>query len=638
MYTKPNTSIQMNIRTILLVAFTILSTGIKAQSDASDAGSNTKPEHPTYDGKIGMEYGSVVTLDFAKGTMSPSTLPFDVPFTLTGQVPKDVIQISISFVEIKSTEKYNYETEGCQCEDYHTTTVKAKSNVKKDSSKNRCFACDRKLNNCIKLCPWTQTSLSKSNEDSVWFYIDMPPLKANTHYKFFFSFSRRLDATEKNKIVNDSRLIIHRNLSPIFSNSLVTPGKVYSDKLEKSENEINQYFNRSRAHTLRNNDTLVAKGTLSGCLDTILLRSLYQERLSFHSAYMNSIPANSKKLKNIYSIVVDSVYNKPKFATILTEADRKLLQNLRLFKDNITSRDAVGEQIYRGETTLFSNKSPLSKLQLHIEDTNLYAYYFSNIDSSIAQLYNVLNMYETTFRSKAMKDKLKIPNLDLMIDGMVGSIREVISDLESSKTYLTWLRGSLLKIYAAINIEGCADFEYNVSIPFSGGSFGDFYTRSEWYLTFDAGLAGTWDAHYGGSNNSFGIVPYYALNLNLLPINRQVHYSFFHGLNKRSTYSCLKGISAIVGLTAISFNDTKLRRTNLFGGLNNSLLTGVGIRMNDYLRLSGGAIWGRREVDILNTETYVRAYPFISISVDLDIYKYYQDVRNEFFTKSNPKT
>jgi hypothetical protein len=148
-----------------------------------------------------------------------------------------------------------------------------------------------------------------------------------------------------------------------------------------------------------------------------------------------------------------------------------------------------------------------------------------------------------------------------------------------------------------------------------------FKQRFGWYVTADIGLAHAWDLDdtfgYGGASVYFS------------PTNKKAPLA---GQSLRNTWR--RRVSAIVGLP-LSELDTadEIQEGILF---DRPVLLGLGVRLTDHLRLTGGAvIFDEKDPDPLIDDTRgLEATPFLSLSIDTDLWP---SVRNvfSFLTDSN---
>jgi len=179
------------------------------------------------------------------------------------------------------------------------------------------------------------------------------------------------------------------------------------------------------------------------------------------------------------------------------------------------------------------------------------------------------------------------------------------------------------KLYEAALTDAKFDFRTNfpLSLSLPGTSTAEFVTRGEWYITADLGMA------FVLLNPNNLIRPYLGVNFNFFPINRQANYSLVKFIGTKDYRDILKGMSAVVGLSVLSFG-SKDPYADLFGAT--SLLTGLGFRLTDGVRFSYGRFW-MYEKDpnpLLNRKTLTTA-PYFSLSLDWDLRNWLKNFRKQ---------
>lgn len=191
---------------------------------------------PTAGDPIGRILNEEVMLNLTTGTITPQSLPFDVPFLLVGEVPREITKITLTIIE-KGRTCPNGDCDPvclpCRREGATTSSVAAISdgmqeiilstmmimkdlapddqkkiyadsiekvgknkptetnNVKAPCACDECFKPD--FTTCQTLCPWEASFLSQTKSNTVEvnkFSIAVPALKANRQYKFFIHVER----------------------------------------------------------------------------------------------------------------------------------------------------------------------------------------------------------------------------------------------------------------------------------------------------------------------------------------------------------------------------------------------------------------------------------------------------------------
>lgn len=133
-------------------------------------------------------------------------------------------------------------------------------------------------------------------------------------------------------------------------------------------------------------------------------------------------------------------------------------------------------------------------------------------------------------------------------------------------------------------------------ISVRGSTTGSFATRADWYLSGDFGLA-----HIPAIET---VTPYAGVNIYFRPVNKEAPLRGGQFLRR---FSLMLGVTRSIAADG--------ERSDLFG--ETSLLAGAGVRLTDYLRLSGGALAFQDVEDEEGPSIDVR--PFWSLSFDIDV-------------------
>jgi hypothetical protein len=137
-------------------------------------------------------------------------------------------------------------------------------------------------------------------------------------------------------------------------------------------------------------------------------------------------------------------------------------------------------------------------------------------------------------------------------------------------------------------------------VTLSGSNIGSFLTRQRSYLAADFGFI--YAERVGEA------LPYLGTNIYLFPVNKQAPLGWQDWGWKR--------YSATIGVTLGKFG--KARTEPLFSDVN--LVTGVGVRLTESLRLGGGVVWFREaDENPLSTSKRTVFSPYGSLSLDYDV-------------------
>ena len=175
------------------------------------------------------------------------------------------------------------------------------------------------------------------------------------------------------------------------------------------------------------------------------------------------------------------------------------------------------------------------------------------------------------------------------------------------------------------------------------------YFRSEWWRTLDRNIhtlalgAGSTSILDLKSDTKFRIVPDFGFVLPLTAGRSGILQDFtpYFGFNinfrsmdkniklRQIRYKSLRHyLSFSAGLTLRSLKiDNK--RDDFFD--KSSLLTGIGVRLSNYLRLTGGVVWFKvPDPNIATGHTLVKVSPFLGVSIDVDLLELFGGIKTLF--------
>jgi hypothetical protein len=180
-----------------------------------------------------------------------------------------------------------------------------------------------------------------------------------------------------------------------------------------------------------------------------------------------------------------------------------------------------------------------------------------------------------------------------------------------------------------------------LSSAFQSTTTNDFMTRAEYYISADLGLAGMcfgYDDNWGLKT----IQPYLGVNFNLFPINRQAHYNLFTRSKRQLPYEWVgrtfRSTSLMMGITTrnvgLDIYESNEYVKPLWEQSNVMILTGVGFRVSDYVRLSFGSTLYRYRSSFnpLDQQQYkLGASFYFSLSLDWDVRSFIRNVGSGIF-------
>ena len=180
---------------------------------------------------------------------------------------------------------------------------------------------------------------------------------------------------------------------------------------------------------------------------------------------------------------------------------------------------------------------------------------------------------------------------------MAAAARNVAENSNSRDTRVSALAGEVRQELRTVRLIG-------------SDTVGTFDTFANWYISADAGFAYSQEVE--------STVPYIGANVYFRPINKDAPLRMKGGLKRR--------LSATIGVTASSIADkNKATRQDLFN--TQTLLLGGGFRVTDALRIGGGALIYEK---VSSNDAEIAAAPYVSISFDWNVAKQFAGVGKLF--------
>ena len=150
------------------------------------------------------------------------------------------------------------------------------------------------------------------------------------------------------------------------------------------------------------------------------------------------------------------------------------------------------------------------------------------------------------------------------------------------------------------------DDTYNIVKYNSSTLILDFEKRSKFQITPDFGWIG-----YGFQEDFYGFSPYLGFHINFRYINKNIPFS------KLPNKTCFHYLSFMTAWSLTSISEEG-KRKDFFS--NSTLLTGLGIRLNNSLRITGGVNWFYMiDPNPLINEKSIAVTPYVGLSIDLDV-------------------
>lgn len=232
----------------------------------------------------------------------------------------------------------------------------------------------------------------------------------------------------------------------------------------------------------------------------------------------------------------------------------------------------------------------------------------TNLDSSIKQLLLLQRaLYLLTPKNTAPRR----PTGNIATS--ISRINTWVEQLQQSKDSLNLLIKQRKKIENTIMDSIFVGKMFTYSQILAGNSYLNFETRNKLLLTPDFGIV-TPSLFKAGKELEYGIIPYVGFHINLMAVDKDISY----GSYKKSP---LQYLSLMVGWSLVSMNKDSAY-ANFFE--KSSFLTGVGYRLNNVIRVTGGLQWLFKlgVDDSKNPTRKLKPVPYVGLSFDLNIKQY----------------
>ncbi|MCW3466264.1 hypothetical protein [Chitinophaga nivalis] len=532
--------------------------------------------------KIGYEYGTRIKVDLQRAGFTDYSIPFDVPFRVYGDIPKEISKVKLKIINKRDCRK---------CKD-----------------------------DTIQVADWYRDILHKA-DDSVaknTFYFVIPPLKAIRNYSFEFEMQRDATAAESEQISILMRGTIRRNVNDIYNTA--TNMTDLSARLQDPKDLV--------------------MGKLSA--------SMTQQIISYYEA--KDITLDTGKIRttvntHLNTFIADSLY--------------PLVMQKNVRADNLEHKIEAGKNYYLQEQN--NMKTFLTSLVTHKSELGISDELGNSITTALltddaweyriygVQQADVPDVFDKQVAATALPDYLKVSaDMNQLLQEVTDQLQRIQNNPEQKAVLLNdysqediAVNTALLRkmgahqhaIYIAmqqyigavneletrfntINLDLNLRFPIQVNIP--GKTTAEFVTRGDWYITADLGVAWVFTSPHTV------IRPYFGANFNFFPINRQANYSFIKSLVHPNKLNLLKSLSGVIGVTVVSFSADE-EYEDLFNNL--SLITALGVRLTDGVRVSGGVMWAyRKDMNPLKTDKSLAAMPYAGLSLDLDLKKWIEKI------------
>ena len=235
----------------------------------------------------------------------------------------------------------------------------------------------------------------------------------------------------------------------------------------------------------------------------------------------------------------------------------------------------------------------------------------SDFTKRIANIESTINLLNNLKRTLFLLHP--ISNSRSNISASITNIIVWMDYLQASKAGLK----GLIKLRKAIETKiidsfyAGHDFKY-ASIA-SGNSYLNFETRNKVLLTPDFGVVSS-AITKNGNTLDYGIVPYLGFHINFMAVDKDLPFNSYKK-NWKQYFSLMVGWS-LVNMEKDSAYSNFFEKS--------SILTGVGYRINNVIRITAGSQWlFKLGLDASNQQTKtLGALPYLGISFDLNVKQY----------------
>lgn len=308
--------------------------------------------------------------------------------------------------------------------------------------------------------------------------------------------------------------------------------------------------------------------------------------------------------------------------TINKEAIQYLSGNIYTKNDRISDFSTVQQNNLTKD--ILSGIIPLTCIYCKAEDMDNNSIKelskrMANLDSSIETLGSLKrSLYLLKPTSRATSD----------INSSLPRIDTWIAQLKQSKEAIEAMAKQRKKIENLILDNVFANKKFIYTEILGGNTYMNFETRNKVLLTPDFGVV----IPFGGASSplEYKIMPYLGFNINLMAVDKDIPF-------KSYIKHPLQYFSLMVGWSLVNVNREE-EHASFFE--KSSLLTGIGFRFNNVIRLTAGGQWiFKLGNDNNNNPTRkLQAIPFVGLSFDLNIKQYlngFGDILSGI-SKSNP--
>jgi hypothetical protein len=234
----------------------------------------------------------------------------------------------------------------------------------------------------------------------------------------------------------------------------------------------------------------------------------------------------------------------------------------------------------------------------------------ANLEKSISLLNSLITFLEIlkTHSDPPLKN---YNNLRACLDNLKDNLINIKTPMSANLSIEEQLKRDYINSYHLYKIE-----------PVSIGSTSvlNFASSSKLRIVPDFGFVGVLKGD--GTADFQDLVPYLGFQINFRPLDKNIPFRMIRNRSWRHYLSFFSGLT----LTSIRIPG---KRENFFGS--NSLLMGLGFRVNNYFKITSGGLFFRAiDTNPLSEQRPVRSSPFVGISMDLEIQELFGGIKKLF--------
>ncbi|KAA9356455.1 hypothetical protein [Larkinella humicola] len=409
---------------------------------------------------------------------------------------------------------------------------------------------------------------------------------------------------------------------------------VYKSLADKVNEQLGIYFNirfidyisetdvASLPESDFDNDGIVTRNSVNigGKTITIINKNVVQDILKFHNQKIevlyDAIDAESTNLTTHIST------NGANFIPSNTEKAKLALLNKAYISVDFREHSKLKEQFTQDNNRVLKTVNKLlsqSRTETDAIMQGLQPFLCSLCKPAKSTDYgNRLKNIEETFA-----DIQRIYLLAQVLASQETALNDTFTYFESLLASVTTSRG-YLKIMSEKISEVQDEIKKNALFSGADVTNGDtfifsFETRTKLSIVPEVGLV-TNRLFKSGRNSNFLLIPYLGASINFSQIDRDVPFKL---IRKKTLWQRL---SLVVGYSLVPLKDdyTQAPRDDFFE--KSSLLTGLGFRFSNTVKLIGGYTWYYKRPASLELPRQLTNLPFIGVSFDMDIKKYIETI------------